>query len=639
MIMKTIEKLEEGCNCRLSKNEYRLNEMGEVIELKLPMLNLVDLSFISEHSELIWLYLDRNNIDDISPLRTLTRLKTLTLNANNISDISPIVNLISLHLLDMSDNKIENVMPLEKLTNLKWLDLARNKIKDIDPLFNLNISKFRFEKKPYLGKESIINIYDNPITEIIPEGYVIDKNELIKMSLHSSSKLKIDDGYAVVKNVPNSVTQKVDLNNGKKEHSSITISRKKTESQPVCTKIKRTGYPKELTILSIATEWFSRHGGISTFNRELCCSLSRVGQRVICLVPTSSDQEKKSAKESDVLLVNAPSTTIEDKGATLFRRPQLPTGYTPDVIIGHGRITGPYAEAQVADNFKDALRIHFVHMVPGEIEWYKGKDEATKTAEERERIELNLCRKATIVAAVGPQIFRETGTLIHCLNPSPKVHQFIPGINNSPIARGIPPGIQCLILGRAEDMKLKGLDIAAKAFAKLPHPDPRPFDSEPVLIVRGAPAGTGVKLRNTLLKIAEKQIKVRIYEYSPNIQFLYEDLQRASIVLMPSRSEGFGLVAAEALSFKTPILVSHNSGFGELLVKQIDLSEVSQYVVRTTGNLSDDSVAWSNAIEFILRDRRAAFERANKLCDQLSIKFSWDNAARELLNVLKNEIP
>ena len=39
------------------------------------------------------------------------------------------------------------------------------------------------------------------------------------------------------------------------------------------------------------------------------------------------------------------------------------------------------------------------------------------------------------------------------------------------------------------------------------------------------------------------------------------------LAVMPSRTEGFGLAALEALSAGLPILVSKNSGFGEALRK------------------------------------------------------------------------
>jgi len=389
---------------------------------------------------------------------------------------------------------------------------------------------------------------------------------------------------------------------------------------------------KQGGVLSISTEWFSRNGGISTFNRELCVSLARNGQRVVCLVPTASYDEVKAAKESGVQLITAPSTNVSESATALLRRPHLPEGFVPTIIIGHGRITGPFAETQVTDNYQEAKRVHFVHMIPSEIEWYKGKDDAAKTAEERERLEMKLCRNASLVAAVGPRITREIATLIHGLESPPKLHCFNPGILSASPATSVPPGIQCLLLGRAEDLELKGLDIAAKALAELPHPHPRPFESDPALIIRGAPEGTGSRLRKQLIDIAEKQIEVRVREYTPEVEYIYEDLRRASVLLMPSRVEGYGLVASEAVGFGIPILVSDRSGFGELLSEHLPQTKAVNFVVRTTGDLRTDAHEWSRALEGVLRDREAAFSRARDLLDLLSRELSWDAASSELLS-------
>jgi glycosyltransferase involved in cell wall biosynthesis len=384
-------------------------------------------------------------------------------------------------------------------------------------------------------------------------------------------------------------------------------------------------------ILAIATEWNSKHGGLSTFNRELCMGLARNGQRVVCLVPKADHDEIDSAAKASVELITAPFTGVHATEDSLFRRPKLPKGFNPRIVIGHGRITGEYSAAQVSDNFTEALRVHFVHMIPDEIEWHKEKSEAAAMAELRMRQELLLCQGSSLVVAVGPRIHREVATLLHGLQSPPLVHRFDPGLSEASGSDSIPPGIQCLVLGRAEDLILKGIDIATRAVAGLPHPDPRPFESEPILVVRGAPAGTGAELRQSLIKFAGKAMDIRVKEFTSKVEHINEDLRRASVVLMPSRAEGFGLVATEALSLRRPILVSDRSGFGELLVEKLGKANATKYVVRTTGDLDLDGEEWSRALEATLRDRKAAFRRSQELHEKLSKVLSWDAAAAALL--------
>ena len=101
---------------------------------------------------------------------------------------------------------------------------------------------------------------------------------------------------------------------------------------------------------------------------------------------------------------------------------------------------------------------------------------------------------------------------------------------------------------------------------------------------------------------------------------------------MPSRKEGFGLVAAEAVAAGVPVLVSDRSGFGELVIEVLGAAEAGNHVVPTTGNIAKDETVWAKAIEFVLRDRTAAFARAAKLRAALSKQLSWEAAADAVLS-------
>ena len=74
-----------------------------------------------------------------------------------------------------------------------------------------------------------------------------------------------------------------------------------------------------------------------------------------------------------------------------------------------------------------------------------------------------------------------------------------------------------------------------------------------------------------------------------------EDLKQlfceVDLVLMPSRTEGFGLTGLEALSAGIPVVVSKNSGFGEALGS---VRFGSYFVID-----SEDPIAWKKAIKDI----------------------------------------
>lgn len=112
-------------------------------------------------------------------------------------------------------------------------------------------------------------------------------------------------------------------------------------------------------------------------------------------------------------------------------------------------------------------------------------------------------------------------------------------------------------MGRAEDDLLKGLDIAAKALADKKR---QTCENRIKLVIRGARSEQN--LRNKLLSsCAASGLDVDVRPYSANGADIQSDLRNASVVLMPSRAEGFGLVALEAIGHAIPVLVSESSGF------------------------------------------------------------------------------
>jgi len=394
----------------------------------------------------------------------------------------------------------------------------------------------------------------------------------------------------------------------------------------------------KLSFLVFATEWFSRHGGLSTFNRELCTALARVGHRVVCAVPEADVVEAQNALAAQVELISCTSTTpAVDLNTALFRRLKLPDAFNPTVLIGHARITGPAAKAQLEDHFPNAARVHFIHVAPGEIEWFKGRDGATERAEQREQEEIILCNSASLVVAVGPRLHRVASTFVSNLAGTPSVYRLDPGMSAQSLNRNpIPPEIECLLIGRAEEIELKGLDIAACALADS---HTWSLQAQPSLIVRGVPAGKGDSLRKLLLEIAgTQQLDVRPREYSADVSKLESDLRRASVVLMPSRKEGFGLVGLEAIAAGRPVLISKQSGLGLLLTERLEEADVANIVVEVTGDRMIDAAVWADELRRTLRDREAAFARAHRIRDLLSAPLSWDLVVREFVTRLEESI-
>jgi glycosyltransferase involved in cell wall biosynthesis len=388
-----------------------------------------------------------------------------------------------------------------------------------------------------------------------------------------------------------------------------------------------------LRVLAIATEWSSHHGGISTLNRELCAALAAAGHSIVCLVPgpiPSLDNE--DARRRGVTLVEAAPTQGKTVGGytCLYRRPVLPGGFTPDVIIGHGHVSGPAARTQVEDSFRSVRRVHFLHTQPGEIEWYKAKgSDAAVRSEANEMDEGHLAAGAALAVGIGPRLHRELQRLVHPSLVRPESLELDPGLGGDDSTRTLPPTSECLFLGRTEDVDLKGLDVVAHSVKHA-----RECGIAGSLTVRGSDPRKARELHDRLSAVIGVPNTVRVYPFDADPAVVRSEMLRASLVLMPSRSEGFGLAAWEAIGLAVPVLVSDQSGVAELLKREVPA--LAQFVVVPMA--MDDSAtyrAWGERVTHVLRERDAAFRRAAELRKALRPKFTWKAAVETFVEAVR----
>ncbi len=328
-------------------------------------------------------------------------------------------------------------------------------------------------------------------------------------------------------------------------------------------------------------------------------------------------------------------------GHTYFRRPEVPPKFKPDYVIGHGRVTGSEAVLVSEDHFKGSRRVHFIHMAPDEIEWLKGdrQKDAGERAEERTVAEVEFCREAHCAVAVGPRLAGRFATELSARGLPPPL-RLDPGFDTQLSSPRSPPAgdlLRVLILGRAEDARLKGLDIAAKATGRAAEELGRHFNVE--LFVRGAPRGACESLREKLQVWAPNQeLQVVVRPFTADAKKIEADIASASLLLMPSRTEGFGLVGLEAIAGGTPVIVSRGSGLGQFLFEEIG-DEQSGTMVLPVSEDPGCVLAWAKAIVALLRDREAAFRSADNLRVRLSAAKPWRRAVRDLVAAIASETP
>lgn len=182
-----------------------------------------------------------------------------------------------------------------------------------------------------------------------------------------------------------------------------------------------------------------------------------------------------------------------------------------------------------------------------------------------------------------------------------------------------------LFVGRLQP--LKAPDLAVRALAALDRH--LPDDGIPTrLFVVGGPSGAGFgtvdppRLRQLA---AELGVEDRVAFLRPRPQHALAPLYRAAdVVVMPSRSETFGLVALEAQASGTPVVAA-------------DVGGLRSAVAPGAGTLvaDHDPDAYAAALAPYLRDP-ALRERAGAAGAQWARQFGWDRVARSTIEVYRS---
>jgi glycosyltransferase involved in cell wall biosynthesis len=367
-------------------------------------------------------------------------------------------------------------------------------------------------------------------------------------------------------------------------------------------------------ILILSDEWLSHHGGISTFNRMLCIALAEEGHTVYLHIPPRalSPAEREEIKKYKIILVDSGEKDLPIE-AELTHPLSLPG--LPEVIIGHGLITGPYAEHQRRKFFPSAQLVYFVHVAPDEVERASGLSSfaAAVRAEDKDERQVEWASKADLVVTLGPYLadaikrslyeWQADGRIVHCVNPwlfTP------PGAALRP-----PEDPEVLLIGRMKAHHLKGLAIAQAALDRL---SPRP-----PLALRGVTQDDSREMEQKY-ESEIKTGKMRIYPYRVEEKYLTRSYRKAGVMVMPSRTEGFGLTGFEAICYRVPVLVSSKSGLGQMLTtlsRETKNARLRSPVVEVTNDDQQDARRWADKIRDLLSDQQTAFNEAALLYEDL----------------------
>lgn len=179
-----------------------------------------------------------------------------------------------------------------------------------------------------------------------------------------------------------------------------------------------------------------------------------------------------------------------------------------------------------------------------------------------------------------------------------------------------------LFVGRLQPHK--GPDIAVRALAEAVARDPAGM-GDVVLAVVGGPSGSGhgAEVARLMDLAAALGVSERVMLFPPQAQARLAEFYSASeAVLVPSRSESFGLVALEAQACGTPVVAAAVGGLRYVVVDGI------------TGFLVEghDPADHADRLLDLLRDPEGAGRMGAAGATQ-ALRFSWDATAAEIRSV------
>ena len=380
-----------------------------------------------------------------------------------------------------------------------------------------------------------------------------------------------------------------------------------------------------MRITLLSSEWRSTKGGLSTINRELAIQLAKhPSVEVSVYLPQCSEEDKRVAAKHNVHLTEAEKMPGYDPVDWLSF---LPKDHAVDCVIGHGAVLGRQVQGIKRDR-PHCKWIQVVHTAPEELGMYKGYEERICKGEEKHLVEVELCKLADQVVAVGGKLADAfSGYLRSCekhqevLNLTPGIFSEFADVKQASQEIG---SFSVLVFGRGdtEDFQLKGYDIAAQAIAELK-------DTTYKLVFVGATGGEEEKVADLLLKHGIDRSQLRVRRFDESGEKLARLFCEVDLAIMPSRTEGFGLAALEALSAGLPVLVSANSGLGEALRK---VSYGSYSVVD-----SEDPKDWANGIRVARqKDRKIRLDESKILSETYAKVYNWQDHCNRLVEIMRN---
>ena len=355
-------------------------------------------------------------------------------------------------------------------------------------------------------------------------------------------------------------------------------------------------------------------GGMNVYVRELVSSLAQAG--VDCTTYTRASRPglpEVVQVEPGHRVVHLPAgpfdlakedlpTVVEQFGDEVIKH--LENGQGADVVHANYWLSG-----LVAHRVKHELELPFVatfHTL-ARVKAEGGDHEpAWRDSAEADIIDCAdaICVSCTEEESQFRRLYGNPPGRIEIVAPGVEHAFFAPGDKRGARhALGLPQGPVLLFVGRIQP--LKGVDVAVRALAELRRPDA-------LLIVVGGASGLegNAEVGRVMTLIDELGVRDQVRFVEPQPHHILSTYYRAAdVVVVPSRSESFGLVALEAAACGIPVVASAVGGLLTLVDEGltgylISGRDPSHFAARIRTILDDPTLAAAMSIRAADRARR-----------------------------------
>jgi tetratricopeptide (TPR) repeat protein/glycosyltransferase involved in cell wall biosynthesis len=423
------------------------------------------------------------------------------------------------------------------------------------------------------------------------------------------------------------------------------------------------------TLISFATAWGTKFGGINAFNADLLRAVAAAffeHLRTVCVVLTATDADEQDAKNSNVFLINLSASDTKNFRADLEPRvwellqQKLPLDeqHTIDTVwLGHDRITGAIALKAAQCRGGKAALIH--HM---SYAHYEAHAENSAIAHEKENEQKSLFTQATYRIGIGPLLKNALNDLVDKNDAA----ELIPGLADIVPRTQATRKFNVFMSGRLSDdaKKIKQAHLGLAGFghavalcdADVQYPDALKGKNSPQMKLRGVafenmPDNRSAQdaeqdIKRFVAEHAKRALSPSLLPFTQDRERLLDELRNASAALMPSWHEGFGLVAWEAIAAGVPLVLSQNSGVYQLLdgihnrmftplVQGLDL----QGQVDDPFFTDADKTKVAQAIITIARSPETWRTNSARLREELLKDYTWASCAMNFVAAIGWQLP